>query len=1681
MQMRRFSLVATLIAVACFADCRRTFSAAAEPADFVWLEGEQPTSANVKANLAGWGHAEFLSNGKWLSLSIDAAKVDAEVPGDGALLQYAFTIAKDARYEVWSRIGFEFARSPFAWRIDGGDWATVGPEELTCDLMEIDFWCEVAWLKLGERQLAKGQHKLEIKLPKTKDDKGKTARILYACDAICLCAGSFAPNSKFPPNADGRDEKDRQAAGKLFALPEPAAAAARASLPLAGLWEVCRHDEQMPGETAAPIAGFPKQPHWKAIEVPGDKNTLRPDLLFAHRLWYRTRVSVPASCAGRSFHLVFPQNNLNTTVYVNGVFCGFNKNPFARFEIDVTKGIKPGNNEIWVGIKDAWYGYSANPQKPLKLRRKFNLPLKFSHDGFQDLAYPIWNHFQSGILVAPEFVVAGPVKAADVFCKPSVVRKELAVDVTLRNTTAQNAAGEVLCEAVDVKTGKVEKALATRPFSLAAGAEQTVQVVGKWENPKLWWPDEPNLYLLRTTVKIGGKPVDISETTFGFREWTTDGKNFKLNGVVWHGWADCFTAKDPQEWIAFYRKTNQRMMRFWGTKWLNLPPDEALDFFDRHGVVVRRSGILDGEAIGYMAIENDPDFKKESEVKMDLMRNWRDQVVAQVKGERNHPAVMIWSIENEWLYINCINLYGGLMDQFEAEVLKVSDAVRAADPTRPTMTDGGGANKDNAMPVCGNHYVFQDYPRYPDLAYDANPTGGGRGRWMWDQRQPRFVGEDYFANGINPFDYAYFGGEETFQGKAQSHRAAGIIYRMLTEGYRWAEYGAWHFWMGQNEALDQYGSNAPVAVFCRQWDWTFASGAKVKRTLRIFNDSRFDDPILLRLSFTVDGKKLAEETTKHNVAPGGSRELEITLEMPRVADRAEGELLLMLAAKNTKVFHDSKAVSVINTDPAGKKPAGIAGLQAKDLLVFDPHGSVVKFLRRNGVPFTPLADLKSIPDAGKVLVIGKDAIRQAESDSSRFQAYAAAGRGVIVLEQQTPLRYQALPADVEPAANEGRTAFAEDLEHPVFAGLSQKDFFTWAGDHVVYRNAYRKPTHGGKSLVQCDNRLQNTALCEVPAGKGLLLVSQLVIGEKLADSAAAQRLLTNLLNYAATYKLEFRPVAVCTRDINPFLARELEAIKLQYATAGDPLSALQGPGVKTAIIPASPANLKVLSANLPKVNQFMESGGQIVFHDLTPEGLADYNKIVGFEHMIRPFWRERVGFPPQRNPLTAGLTTGDIVMRSGERIFGWTSDEYVASDIFTYVIDYDDVAPFARFPNEFIKNMVNGMVSADAWKYIVNVPVPESGPLEWVLSLPKEQEIVQMDWIGNTFYYPVTKVQLIFDGKEDTAATFATKPNNDLQVFPVDPPRKGKDITLRLAEWEKVPDKRAVTGLDNLWLRAKRPPEFRKNVRPLLSIGAMMQYVRGPGGVVLCNLRFQQHEAVPENAVKKRTILATILRNLKAPFAEGKSIIAGAGLHYEPLDISKQCNQYRDERGWFGDKNFTFKGLPTGKQTFAGVPFQIYEFPTSPVPTVIMLGAPGVPNKPPEAVRGIPVGRKADALFFLHTARIDARMSQQDIKEKKKYEMLRYVVTYADGQSVSVPIYAEIDIDDYRQKEPRPIPGAQLAWIRPFEGSDLSAVAYAKQWNNPRPDVEIKSIDMVYGEHKRGVPVLIGVTAASAK
>ena len=1724
------------------------FGAAAARAETVWIESENTASSNAKAvdgklNVvtSGWGNAQFLSGGTWFQVNAVGGNVEGVVPESGLVMSYKFNTAKAGNYQIWNRVGFEFARSPFEWRVDGGAWNKSSPDDLTTDLMEIAQWTEIAWLQLGNQQLNAGAHTLNIRLSRTKNDKGEMQGLLYASDAVVISDGEFMPHGKYKPGEYVATAADIAAAKNVFTLPA-ATSSTRSSVKLEGDWEVARWDEQLPTEVAAPIRDLPTaKAMWKAIAVPSDKNKSRPDLLFAHRLWYRTKVNVPQNQVGRSFFIRFPMNSLNTTVYVNGKLCGFNKNPFAPFQIDVSDAVKAGENEIMVGIRDAWYGRTYNPKNPMNLRRIFNLPISFFSQGFQDLDYPIWNNPASGILEIPTFTSVGAVYASDVFAKPSFANKQLGMEITVNNPTDAAVSGEIQWAAIDDKTGQVAKTFAPKPFSVDANGNRVLNVSDAWTNPQLWWPDSPHMYRLRTTISVGGQAVDTHETSFGFREWKASGIKYMLNGVSWPQWADLSPSGTTiQEFVKDYKAKNQRTWRVMNpgitvqTRNFGMPQDEMFDFMDRNGVNIRRSGMLDGQVIGYRFTESDPEIRAAqggSEMKVTLMNNSREQFAQLMRSERNHPSINVWTFENEFIYINLINLLGDspLMDEYERKFTEMTADWQKVDPTRFLISDGGGATKAQTLPIHGNHYVFDPKDsRYPNLAYEMNPLGGSRGRWPWDMKRPRFMGEDFYATGINPADFAQWGGEEMFLSKDTARVGSDIVFNMLMQGYRWAGQGAWHFWVGSYENVNGWNSMKERAVFVREQNWTFGSGQKIKRTFGIFNDTRFDAPITFTRSLVFGKKTVWTKSSVHNIAAGGESKFAEVVPMPLATARANGQLVVSLSVDGKEVFSDTKPLSILPASGAAStvaKPTSAASATkaataqtaanatkqaslrletrsnaqtkpaaATAISVYDPKGKVAAYLKARGVAFTALSSLASLPTS-RVLVVGSDALSATENTSSALAAWASTGRSVIVLDQKNPLRYQALTAEMntisntatETAQTNGQVGFPEDLNHPIMRGLRTNDFRGWGEDGEVYRNAYFKPSRGARSLVQVGPRLEQTALVEVPTGRGVMILSQLELGENLASNAVAQQLMANLLRYASTYKQEFRPVALVASGNAP-LVKAADAAGLEYSKSGDVLAAISNPQIKLALVEATPANLKTLAANMTKVNVFMARGGYIVFNGLTPAGLADYNKVVGANHMIRAMRRERVQFSSPRNPLTAGLTLGDVVMLSGEKIFGWLSDEYVANDIFSYIVDYDEVAPFGTSESFLYNNAVNGFVGSDGWKQINDFAVPKSGPSKMAFTLAKPQTITEFVWDGSANYNNTTKVGLVVDGKMQS---WDIPANGDAQTLTLKPPMTGKNIELQLQDWEKSATKRTaegdyLVGIDNIYLKTQRTADFYNKVKPMLNVGGLMQYPRGAGGMLLMNILFKDTEAVPINVIKKRTIFSTVMRNLNAPFAGGKTIIAGAGLNYTPIDFSKfpaKMTQYRTERGWFGDSNRTFNALPRGDQKFAGVNFNIFDFATSPVPTAIMLGGSGIPNNPPNEVRDIPIGRKADALFFLHTARLDNRRNNDEIRDNKKFEMARYIIKYADGQKVTIPIFAEIDIENSRQENPRTIPGAALAWTSKYTDSNEFAVAYSKQWNNPRPDVEIKSVDFTYGpdDQKRGVPVLLAITAATAK
>jgi hypothetical protein len=178
-----------------------SFAQAGGTAPYVWIEGESPTSSTLAVESAGWGKTDWLSEGKFGRVEIPADQIAAKLPDSGAVINYTFQTTAAGASEIWNRIGFEFVRSTFDWRVDNGDWRTIKPDDLTTDMQELSTWFEMAWIKLGDANLTAGAHTLQIRLPKTKNAKGEWERVLYASDALVVSNGPFRPNGKFRPDA----------------------------------------------------------------------------------------------------------------------------------------------------------------------------------------------------------------------------------------------------------------------------------------------------------------------------------------------------------------------------------------------------------------------------------------------------------------------------------------------------------------------------------------------------------------------------------------------------------------------------------------------------------------------------------------------------------------------------------------------------------------------------------------------------------------------------------------------------------------------------------------------------------------------------------------------------------------------------------------------------------------------------------------------------------------------------------------------------------------------------------------------------------------------------------------------------------------------------------------------------------------------------------------------------------------------------------------------------------------------------------------------------------------------------------------------------------------------------------------------------------------------------------------
>ncbi len=1706
--------------------------------DVVWIEGEAPTqkpgSAIDGMTLDSGNGAVHLSAGKLLVMTVSPETAQEQFPAEGVVFGYEFHMDAAGERDIWARIGFASSRSPFSWRIDDGDWTEVGKEKVLRDIVELSTWNPLGWMKLDRRRLDAGKHRIEFRHRVHMQGK-KVGRTLFMLDAICIIGEDWLPNGRFKPGEEYRSERDLAAAKQVYAMPA-CAVGERSEVRLTGEWEIARWDEMSvdPAERLRMPGELPDldRLHWYGIDVPGDRNAKRPELKYAHRYLYRTRVRVPEQMKDRGWILRLERFSMIAEIFVNGQSCGWNRNCQSTWACDVSKAVRPGEvNEIVIAFKDVIYGIDPSRKADRDLTRYWYVPLNrtFHVSLGMQMDMPVsWGHggtAETGLCEPVILSSAGRAYTEDVFAIPSVNEKKLTLEITLFNPTASDARVQMENDVVlwrkDGSEEGPEKSFPVTNVNVRAGTRETVRLDVDWANPKLWFPDAPTLYNVVTRLRQEGRLLDTKRTRFGFREWGWEDRTaFTCNEVPWVFWCYAGGVDSVAELLEQCRRTGKNSIRYstWATHIVDTDPrkistSELLDELDEHGIVVRFNSLFDGEVANYgkgltEKIDGEMTYNRA------LFGHLKDQFTQWIRGYRNHPSLLIWSLDNEVVYINS-NLQGQSRE-WEPATRLLAEHAMTIDPTRPVMVDGGRALRDPAewrgvddsvkdlghLPVNGCHYnEVKTYARrdYPDAAYSAEKwytSPPPFGPWPMLRNKPIFMGECFYARGWPLGQMAGIGGETCFIGFEQTYPVRSTFMRWLSEGYRWNHtVAAWDF--GLNNTTDEFlVAWKPIALFCRQWTTHMRSGAPNQRLLKAINQSSSQVELTLHCRLSAGDRSLVSLSKQVSLKPGGMEEWPVELNVPKVTDdRLDAEMVLSIEHDGKEIFRDARPMRIF----ASVSPTPLP--QETELFVLDRHGAAIERLKARKIDFRLVDSPADVPAGRHVLLVGTDSVSVESAQDSVWQQLLADGVRLLVLEQANPLKYRAVPADLEPTAYEGRMAFCENLEHPAFASLHADDLSLWSDDHISYRNPYRKASRGATSLVQCDELLACTALAECRLGDGLMLLCQMPVGAKLRSDVVAGRLFDNLLYYAAAYEKPRKRAALLLDEGEP-AARMLREMQLQGESVQDVRTALSA-DYEIAVVAADKANLSALQELEPELKAFTGRGGWLILWGLEPEGLELFNRLVGVDHLLRPYSPERPAFHMPRDPLAGGMTYRDLIMTTGERLVRWKGVERMSPTLFSWVVDTDDIAPFCVIngkapsreapvtPNP--RNVVNNLTSDDLWMFMYYLHLDDGEPSSITLEMPRRETPQTLSIRFSTGYAAVTEMTVRYAGGDP--AVFAVRPDNSVQQFRL-PARATEKLVLDFTGWEQT-GKRPILAVENLSLEVERSPAFREKVRPVTEPAGLVRYPMGQGGIVLNQIGVAERESNPVNAEKKASLIHRMLANLDAVFAGNKPVIVGSGLDYTPLPIAaERFNAFIKNDGkppWFkpprrAPRDADLSALPLGRSTFAKVPFEIFDFSTSPAPSCIMLRGEGSQVQD-ERVQGLPVQRKADALFFLHTY----NPGQDVVKWQRAHEkspskageppvLFHYLIHYADGKEARAPVVWGKDVAAWIQNEaPHNLIGAQLAWSAQAEGNAWHLALYALQWNNPRPDTKIESIAVVPAEQgaSLGAPALLAITAAT--
>jgi hypothetical protein len=870
-----------------------------------------------------------------------------------------------------------------------------------------------------------------------------------------------------------------------------------------------------------------------------------------HVRWYGHNFYFSTYWAGKQVRLRFDAVSLYAAVYWNGQYIGEHAGQYTPFEIDVTDYVIPGQaNTLTVYNKDQTYAIDGDKHYHQIGVSSLNLPP----------SNPANRNGRGGIWQDVSLIMNDVVSADEMHVQTSFRQGSVALSYLLKNwsdSTQTVTVSNVVTEwdAPGVTALTIPEAQYTIP------ANDTVMVTQSmaWLPEKLWSPENPDLYVLKTGVELAdGSDSDLLETRFGFREFWIDGPDFRLNGIKIrlrgesqlsnHSYAQQLQRREVLELLmrAHKEEFGSNAVRVHAA--IGVP--EIFSVADEVGLlVINQSSIWSrGNSFYTRGVDK---FLPNTE------REFKEWIIR----DRNHPSVVIWSAENEMIR--------GKHDAM-SWVMQLDDFIRPFDQTRPIEHDGaafGGGNMEiyhvhhqenytNVMNAWKNRFdkpmimgewwvggnsgerrltTGQDVRDYDDWVGKSLPL------WLDHMEEQRIQG----VAGIMPFQWSNRqdpGVFEEFLEKIPSltwnNKSApgpkpswGLTW--LNPG--WAE-GEPEYQVNPQKAVPFARGLGPYFAGLVERSHTAVGNTAYQRTVAVCNDSENDQALQLQWSLLHNGATIVGQSQSVTVAAGEQERVTISPQIPPVTHTQQLELRVELSTETGEEILSQRNYPVtVYPDSLTMPPA-----LERRIGVYDPQGATVNVLQNAGIPMTILSSL-SVPDSIDILIVGERALQVDQSAAKTvLPTYVDNGGRVLILQQDVPV--DVLPVEFGFAETSVVNDFPAYVgfdfggkdkiinysdyvpvlapEHPVFHEVPDSLLSFWNhDDNRLADDIHVKPTAANNAVsnnvrvLAGGARREYASILECPYGSGTYLATQLHLMDNYGIDPEATVLFHNMLKY----------------------------------------------------------------------------------------------------------------------------------------------------------------------------------------------------------------------------------------------------------------------------------------------------------------------------------------------------------------------------------------------------------------------------------------------------------------------------------------------------------------------------------------------------------------------------------------